>query len=326
MTTPVVSVIVPVYNTERYLARCLDSLINQTQKNIEILVIDDCSDDNSISIIQQFFEKDQRIKLIRHSENRGLGYTRNTGIKSAKGEYLMFVDSDDFLEPNAVENLYEIAVKHDLDILEGNYRKIMSNKSFIYPKYNVKGTFDGNEYISKAGYLDPLVVNKFWKREFILKNHLFFTTDKMFYEDNFFTYKAFLKAQKVRKINFIFYNYVIRQNSIMTSAKGEKHIKSSLNLIKGMEKIFLEGYKKKGNRVRFKYFMHTVVLLQIMLDQAELSDSDKEDAIRLVRKIYRNYNKKIITNPRLWSIRNLLFAFSPKLAKVFVKFLIKIRS
>ena len=111
-----VSVIVPVYNVDLYLVECLDSIINQTLKEIEIICVDDCSTDNSYMILEEYSKKDSRIKLIKHKENRGLGPARNTGIENATGEYISFIDSDDYVSLDFLENLYSTAKKFDLDI------------------------------------------------------------------------------------------------------------------------------------------------------------------------------------------------------------------
>ena len=111
-----VSVIVPVYNTEKYLRRCLDSLVNQTLDDIEIIIIDDKSPDNSALIIDEYKKKyDNKIKVIHNKTNKGIGYNRNIGIKKSSGKYIMFIDSDDYLDRSACEKLYSKAVNEQLD-------------------------------------------------------------------------------------------------------------------------------------------------------------------------------------------------------------------
>ncbi len=326
MPSPKVSIIVPVYNTEKYLIRCLNSLINQTEKNIEIIIIDDKTPDNSLKIIDEYKRIDPRIKLFRHKKNRGLGYARNTGIKKANGEYILFVDSDDYIELNAVQSLYNEANNKKLDILEGDYKKVKPDKTAVYPEYNVKDIPDGNEYIAKAKNLEGVCCNKLWKRDFVIKHQLAFPLD-MFFEDNVFTYNAFLKAKRVGRIILPFYNYIIRQESITTSGINERHIKSRILLAKHFEKIFLEGKNLPGNRVRFKKFIHWLIILKI--DLKKYTDKDWlliNQANDFFIKMYKKYRKKIFVNPELWSVQNILFAVSHYLAIKFVLFLIKIRS
>ena len=115
MTKPKVSVIVPVYNTEKYLKRCLDSIVNQTLKEIEIIIVDDGSKEACALLCDEISSRDSRIKVI-HKKNGGLGFARNTGIEAANGEYVGFVDSDDYIEPLMYERLYGAAAKRDADI------------------------------------------------------------------------------------------------------------------------------------------------------------------------------------------------------------------
>ena len=102
-----ISIIIPVYNTEKYLKKCLDSIINQTLKSLEIICIDDCSTDNCLHILKEYQLKDNRIKIIEQKENKGQGVARNLGLNIAEGEYIMFLDPDDWLELNALEILYK---------------------------------------------------------------------------------------------------------------------------------------------------------------------------------------------------------------------------
>ena len=105
MSDPKISIIIPVYNVEKYLRECLDSCVNQTLENIEIICVDDASPDNSIKILEEYQAKDSRIRIFRHEENKNLGAARNTGLANATGEYVWFVDSDDYIELNMVEEL-----------------------------------------------------------------------------------------------------------------------------------------------------------------------------------------------------------------------------
>ena len=169
-----ISVIVPVYNVEDYLKECLDSIINQTLKEIEILCIDDCGTDNSIDILREYSKKDNRIKIISHKENKGLGPARNTGINEAKGEYISFIDSDDFISKDYYENLYNTAKKYDSDIVNTLNIKFYKNKKlrkFIYT-FNEKefeSTWNLNDienvYSDKA--IVPYVWNKLYKTSFL---------------------------------------------------------------------------------------------------------------------------------------------------------------
>ena len=122
-----VSVIVPVYNTEKYLRRCLDSLVNQTLDEIEIIVINDCSTDNSKEIIKEYKNKYKNIVLIDNKVNKGIGYNRNMGIKKAKGKYISFVDSDDWVNETMYDKMYKKATDDNLDLVLCNYIKVLED-------------------------------------------------------------------------------------------------------------------------------------------------------------------------------------------------------
>ena len=115
-----VSLIIPVYNVEQYLKQCLDSVINQTFKDIEIIIINDCSSDNSLKIIKEYQQKDERIIVIDLQENKGQGNARNEGLKIAKGEYIVFVDSDDWVTNDYVETLYKAIIEYNNNITATN--------------------------------------------------------------------------------------------------------------------------------------------------------------------------------------------------------------
>ena len=112
-----ISLVIPIYNVEKYLADCLTSCINQTLHNIEIICVNDCTLDNSRAITEDFARRDSRIKIIDHEKNKGLGAARNTGLTHAQGEYVWFVDSDDYIAENACQLLYDTACLHQVDIL-----------------------------------------------------------------------------------------------------------------------------------------------------------------------------------------------------------------
>ena len=118
-----VSIIVPVYNVEKYISRCLNSLINQTLDDIEIICVNDCSTDNSFETVKEYAVKDSRFVLIEHEINQGLGSARNSGIGIASGKYIIFIDSDDYIDTDYCEKLYNTAKKYDADIVVTNLLK-----------------------------------------------------------------------------------------------------------------------------------------------------------------------------------------------------------
>lgn len=186
-----VSVIIPVYNVEEYLKECLDSVINQTLKEIEIICIDDCSTDSSYSILEEYAKKDSRIVLIKNKENMGVGYNRNIGIKEAKGEYIGFIDSDDYISEDYYENLYNTAKKYNSDVVntlnvsndkEGNIFNYWCHiDNFVkikkYYEYESNNLFNNVDFYSK--YLVTFnPVNKIFLKKFILDKDIYFIEKK----------------------------------------------------------------------------------------------------------------------------------------------------
>lgn len=193
-----VSIVVPVYNVEKYLDRCLKSLVNQTLKNIEIIIVDDGSIDNSSSLCDLWELKDSRIKVI-HKKNGGLSSARNAGMKSAIGKYIGFVDSDDDVELDMYEKMYIVAEKYTVDFIMSDYLRVLNDTH----KYNKSLEIDGGYYnkskIIKDIFPDlimgrnidygPLlsVCHCIYKKDFLLENNIFFNEEVKWSEDNLFS-------------------------------------------------------------------------------------------------------------------------------------------
>lgn len=205
-----VSLIVPIYNTQKYLKKCIDSLVNQTLKDIEIILINDGSTDNSEKIIKEF--KDKRIKYIS-KKNEGIGKTRNLGIEKSTGEYLAFVDSDDYLNERFCEYMYEKATKDNCDLVICDFfedrEKLYSIKFKDFKNTNLK---KNPELINNVN-LGPC--NKLYKKDlFINKDNRF--EENLKYEDAPFVVKMMLSAKNIGKVNDYLTYYVIHDNSQTT--------------------------------------------------------------------------------------------------------------
>ncbi len=204
-----VSIIIPCYNAEKTIKRCLESVISQTYKNIEIVIINDGSIDKTDSIIKKYIN-DNRIKYYNRS-NHGIGKTRNFGMKEATGEYITFLDSDDYLPNDAIDNLYKLAQKNKLDLVVSDYyvdnKNIKSEKIKFFPITNVKNNpnliFDIN--------LAPW--NKLYKKE-LIENIKF--EENLKYEDAPFVIESIIKAKRIGKLDKETYYYVVNPNSETT--------------------------------------------------------------------------------------------------------------
>ncbi len=212
-----ISVIVPVYNSEKYLERCLNSITKQSLKEIEIICINDGSTDKSCDIIKNFLAVDSRIKLV-NQENQGLSVARNNGIKNAVGEYISFIDSDDFIDINFYEVLYTAAKRYNADIsCSGIIKEDAKKKKIILSFDNEVFEEDiRKKFLISKSLQHCFVWNKIYKRDSLLLNNLFFPSG-IIYEDMMFTPDVLEKLNGLVVTSGIFYHYWKHPGSIIRS-------------------------------------------------------------------------------------------------------------
>ena len=218
-----ISVIVPIYNVEKYLNKCIESIINQTYKNLEIILVDDGSPDNCPQICDEYAKKDGRIKVI-HKENGGLSSARNVGIDVAMGEYLTFIDSDDYVEPNFIEVLYQSLVNNDADISMCGINKIQADKIqeiIVENQILDKDSFWNFFYYGNGTPIGVVAWNKIYKKN-IFKD-IRYPLGKI-NEDEFVIHKIVDKCNKISITNEALYNYIQRDGSIIHSKKSIKNL------------------------------------------------------------------------------------------------------
>lgn len=207
---PLVSVIIPIYGVEDYILRSLNSVINQTYKNLEIILINDATKDRSMDLVRTI--KDSRIKIVNHQENKGLAQSRNDGIAEATGDYIAFLDSDDYLDLNFIEELLKLIVSTRADVAVASTNLIQSNKTTVLKNYQEFIC----EYLNKVQAMpNGACWNKLYKTNFIKDNKLLFPVG-LYWEDNIFTVKAAYFSNFFVFTNSTSYNYSIRRNSITT--------------------------------------------------------------------------------------------------------------
>ncbi|BAL84067.1 putative glycosyl transferase family 2 protein [Selenomonas ruminantium subsp. lactilytica TAM6421] len=238
-----ISIIVPIFNAEKYLSRCLNSLIGQTLKEIEIICVDDASTDGSTAIVQQYAARDERVKLFYSSGNevpsRNLGQSiaRNIGLVVASGEYILMVDADDWLELDAAKKLYELSTKDRLDILYFGF-------VFEYEDDKIRQKEKGMVVRTRAGACIDKAINgqemfvlqlrnnaqlgvvwaAVFKREFLHDSRLFFNEELRFEEDCLFSLQAILRADRTKCIDVPLYHYYRRHASVTTDVFTEKYL------------------------------------------------------------------------------------------------------
>ena len=213
------SIIVPVYNTEKYIDKCLKSIFSNTYKNFEVIIVNDGSTDKTEDIINKYIKKYDNIIYIKQ-KNMGLSLARNNGVKKATGDYLLFIDSDDYVEKNLLENINKNI--DDLDVLRYQLNIVFNDKIIPYEEkeFNATDGIDAFEKIVKYKFIEMAslyVIN----RKYYLDNNFMFEKD-VYHEDYGLLPLVIATAKKVKSINYLGYNYVQRDGSIMSSNDTEK--------------------------------------------------------------------------------------------------------
>ncbi|WP_413854238.1 glycosyltransferase family 2 protein [Candidatus Ruminimicrobium bovinum] len=249
MSNALISVIIPVYNVEKYLSRCIDSVINQTYKNLEIILIDDGSTDNSGKICDEYAIKDNRIKVI-HKQNGGVSSARNIGLDVAKGNYIGFVDSDDYIENDMYEILYELLVRNQTDISCCNKFVLKKNKFVVSESFPTKdGILSFDDVLNDSKH-DFYIWNKLFNKNLI--GNVRFNEQLTLGEDLLFTYQV---LQKIRNIAFYKeakYYYCDNSNSITRIRVFKKEY---INQILFYEKL-LNYCEKNKLKIGYKKYKH----------------------------------------------------------------------
>lgn len=211
MIAPLISVIIPAYNSARWLSRCLESVCGQTLENIEIICVDDGSSDDSPAILEAYARRDPRIRLHSLGTNRGVSTARNTGIAAARGEWLSFVDSDDFMLRSFYEDLYAASIETDSDIIKGEIWGYDNEKKQVVPRefYAINPDIRRNKTYFCFGFQSAI-----FRRKLIEANALAFPTELINLEDPCFTIMAALKARSISVIGTAAYFYVHNRESV----------------------------------------------------------------------------------------------------------------
>lgn len=310
-----VSIIVPVYKVEEYLPRCINSLINQTYKNIEIILVDDGSPDNCPKICDEYAQKDNRIKVI-HKQNGGLSSARNEGIKEAKGEFISFVDSDDWVDPKFISCLHEIIVSNNADFSSCLFcrttgeqdRKLFSETEEIITDKKFICAMDEKFYTGYAW-------NKMYKRSIIVDNEIFFDESIFNGEDFPFVFEYLEYVNRGVFIRQDLYFYFIRQTSIMHTVKISERY---LTILKAREKglSILKTKCKTAYDMCLAAYLDQLCKIKFMI----MKDLDCKELLHSVNQKIKTNKKGLMgfKNVSLKSkIRLLLMIYFPKMVRVF---------
>lgn len=275
MLHPKISIIVPVYNAEKYLERCVNSLKNQSFSEIEIILVNDSSTDSSLEICQKSAMEDPRIKVISNAKNEGAGRARNVGLEVATGEYIGFVDSDDFIDLDMYRVLYEKAVEYDSDLVMSGFFLVGGSIFSKAGKYIRKTYFDKDTHFDTAESLKKLkmgtvgslpededdskygvsVCKNLFRHEIIKHNKIAFQSEReVFSEDMLFMVDYISCIKKATGIKGAFYHYCRNEGSVSKSYKKDRFENSCIVFVGELEKRFKKDLETPGNRIYLDRF------------------------------------------------------------------------
>lgn len=233
------SIIIPIYNGGKHLDKCLQSIFAQEGVALDVILIDDCSTDDTVKIIKKY-ESDSRITALYNTENIGQGISRNKGMALAQGTYILFIDVDDYLSDDTSVLKKVICFMNDkeLDVLDCPYHVYENNKITLKNRDDKEITSSGPDYLNTKSVLPAVVWNKIFKNSLLQDNNIKFKKRK--YEDVSFNLEAILKAKRISNFSEPFYNYVIQEGSTMTATPNKQNVLDVLDLIVDLELIFKE--------------------------------------------------------------------------------------
>ncbi len=337
-----VSVVVPVYNSAEYMHKAIESILSSTLNEIELVAVDDCSTDNSVELLEEYKKKyGEKIRIVRQSENCRQGAARNEGIRVSGGEYIAFVDSDDYIEPDMLQSLYNTAKAENAELCGGDF--FITAEKGDAPKRVEYSTFCAKE--DRSAYRSFLKgCGMFWtriyKKSFLLDNGIFFP-EKTFYEDAYFNFYACLLANKVAKVDKCFYHYVQREGSTVQNRNAPhqyERIKIADLIYDSCEQYGSE-YGKTSFEIEYRFLcFHAQTLLYTCLGQfdepsverlSEIRDSilarmpkyKKTEAYKEMSADFKWYLNRLMRSPRyvIWcykhNIRTYINAVRHKLCK-----------
>ncbi len=315
---PKVSVIVPVYNVEQYLDKCLNSLVNQTLRDIEIIIVNDGTKDNSQAIIDKYVQKYENIKALK-KENGGLSSARNYGIKYSTGEYIGFVDSDDWVEKDMFEKLYNKAITEKFDMVVCDLKYIYADYGDL-AKSNIKKDMFGKEDIKKCfTNIYPAAWNKIYKTDILKKYNILFKQG-VWFEDVEFIYRLLPYIKSIGVVNVPLYNYLQREGAI-TSCFDERlyhYIENFNGIIQFYKETKMyEEYKKEIEYAYIRYIYATFIKRCINFE-FENYKSAVDEAIKNVKDKFPKYRYNLYFYK---SVKGLyLLLFNKKIANILYKY------
>lgn len=290
MNKEIVSIIIPVYNVEKYIENCIESIVNQTYKNIEIILVDDGSTDKSGSICDKFSKIDNRISVI-HKTNGGLSSARNNGLKVCNGKYVTFIDSDDWIKKDFVETMLSIAINSSADLVisglisKTNYDFIDDNNNNDYKEINRIQAIECCLYGEKG--IDVSACGKLYSKK-LFENIVF--PEKKLYEDFLIFDEIINASNKIMLTSYCGYFYLQRQGSIMNSSYND----SRYILISKSEELIKKYKNTLFNATVYRYVVNNYLFLKMVLN-----DKKHLNELNMFRQNILRYKNNILSNSRV---------------------------
>lgn len=292
MQRPLVSIVIPIYKVEKFIERCLKSVLEQTYTNIECIVIDDCSPDKSMEIASQFINDhpDFNFKIVHHSTNLGLSEARNSGMRTAMGKYIYFFDSDDAITPTAIEKLVDKAELSQAEMTIGLTSCINEKEEWVrdyFPITHSSDEISGNQNIFTAFIEDlypGMACNKLVKLDFLLNNNLFFEKG-LLSQDVLWGFQSAFYFTKIAFVREITYLYYFHEDSIIHN-RGEKHFNDWIKIINFFNESYISEKDKLNRKLIKKYIVRFKTLTLQLNWKAQKSEL-------LWKKSYDQYKKVV---------------------------------
>jgi glycosyltransferase involved in cell wall biosynthesis len=317
-----ISVIIPVFNVGKYIEECIESVLDQSFKNLEIICVNDGSTDDSLKMISKIMEKDSRIVVI-NQENKGIGGARNTGVRNAKGKYLYFIDGDDkLINKNFLLFFLEKCEQYNLDFLEGpinNLEKISHNRTDFT---NIK-IDTGLNYLNTLTKLRLSTCARLWNKNFFVRNNLF-ELENVYFEDLLTGFKAYYYAERMAIIEYYFYYYRVRNDSVtnLSKKRGIKNNEKKISYIKVITALI--NFSKSNDSLLYagyvKHLIMKIHAMHVIYPMIRDDKIDKNNFSENLRKVIKNsitkevylklpLKEKIIlnTNCNFWSLINIIY-------------------
>lgn len=299
---PKISIIVPIYNVERYLSQCLDSIISQTFTDFEIICINDGSPDNCGQILAEYAQKDSRIKVITQ-ENQGVSVARNTGIQSATADYIAFVDSDDELAPTFLEKMYDTITQTNSDVVWCDFQQGEIKKDWFNNETEPQIYTDPfNRFVVENPNMQMVIWNKLWRKEIVQKCP--FIAGLKYGEDVVFLHQALYNTQQIAYLSEKLYFYREREGSVVHSSFNQKMIDDAIVVVRSL----ITYFKDKNIKDKTYRILHQKLAKRLfkfcVLEPKRKDEAHLEQWYAYTRPILKQLKEQGIYRPRFLTIKN----------------------